>query len=112
MHTFVSQLEMSVYTVPLGESSGEIGSITTEDALSLSAGIVVPYLALSCLSLSSALPSAPVLAAETVIIQTSTIFVPALGICSIFFAMAACCLLALGGFYGLFRKYTGRYPLS
>jgi hypothetical protein len=89
---------------------------------------VVPYLALSCLSLSSALPckyvlvivtvfltvppAAPVLAAETVVIQTSTIFVPALGICGIFFAMAACCLLALGGFYGLFRKYTGRYSVS
>jgi len=109
MPTFVSQLEISLYPVPLGESPGDIGPITLEAALSLSVAVVVPCLALSSISLSGAFPSAPVLAAEAVIIPASSVFVPALGIYGVLFAMAACCLVVLVGFYG---KYTGRYRPS
>ncbi|KAJ6594457.1 hypothetical protein B0H19DRAFT_1095583 [Mycena capillaripes] len=103
MHTFVNRLDMSLYPVPLGETLGEMAPLTVEDALSLSVAVLVPCLALSSIPLSGIF-LAPALAAEAVIIPTSTVFVPGLGICAFLFAMAACGLaFLLGGFCGKWR---------
>ncbi|KAJ7933810.1 hypothetical protein B0H13DRAFT_683043 [Mycena leptocephala] len=100
MPTFISQVHMSLYPVPLGETLAEISSLTVEDVLSLSVAALVPCIALSSVSLSGVFSAAPVLAVKAIIIPTSTIFVPGLGICAVVFTMATCCLALLVGFCG------------
>ncbi|KAJ6498798.1 hypothetical protein C8R45DRAFT_95263 [Mycena sanguinolenta] len=105
MHTFVSQLEMSFYPVPPGESLEEIGPITFEDALSLSVAAAGPCVVVSLITVFS---SAPTLVAKAAIVPTSTI--PALGICGVLVTVAACCLMILGGLYGFIGEYRARRP--
>ncbi|KAF8199968.1 hypothetical protein K438DRAFT_1822935, partial [Mycena galopus ATCC 62051] len=84
-----------------------MGPMTVEDALSLSAAAVVPYVVLSWISMSNAFLSAPVLAAKAVIIPTSTVFVPSLGICAILIAVARGVSWSLVDFmYGFIGKYS------
>ncbi|KAJ6538898.1 hypothetical protein DFH09DRAFT_1176549 [Mycena vulgaris] len=104
MHTFVTQLDMALYPAPLGETLGEIAPLSLEDVLGLSVAILVPCVALSSMSLSGLFP-APALAAEAVIIPSSTVFVPVLGICAVVLAIAATCVIFFSGFYRRLKGY-------
>ncbi|KAJ7141245.1 hypothetical protein C8R44DRAFT_243348 [Mycena epipterygia] len=107
MHTFVTQLDMSLYPVPFGETLNDIAPLSVEDVLGLSVAILVPCIALSSLSLSGVFP-APALAVEAVMVPTITV-VPALGLSAVLCAMAACCVVFVGAFYG---RWKGQYLLS
>ncbi|KAJ7761000.1 hypothetical protein B0H16DRAFT_1531429 [Mycena metata] len=107
MYTFVSQLDMALYPGPLAEPLGEMAPLTVKDVITLSATIVGPCIALSCASLSGVFSASPALAAQAIIIPASPgfVFVPAVGLGAVLFAVATCCLVFVGGYCG---RWAGR----